>query len=305
MKGVLVLDAGDLLFRKSPTTFQQNELEMAKEKAQLIIKSFNLMGYDALGIGDGDLDLGKEFLLVISKKANFPFLSSNLIDEESGKNLFTPYALKEVNGLRIGIFSLLSPDSFLGQGDPRRRGLLLKPPAETAADMVRELQPKTDLIILLSHLGYNKDVELVQTMKGIHLIVGSHTGINFHNPHLTNNTIILQTASKGMYAGRLNLTLYNYEQAFYDKKVRQSLEQNLKNMNLRLSEGKIPEAEKPQWLKIKEGVERNLKQIDGKNEFTNTIVPLADQIKDHPEIRKMVEAYRSKFPEPGKSQPSE
>lgn len=279
-------------------------MERVKEKASLIVRSFGLMGYDALGIGDDDLNLGKEFLLEISKKADFPFLSSNLMDEESGKNLFTPYVLKEVNGLRIGIFSLLAPDFFREQGDPRRKGLVLRPPAETAQDMLRELQPKTDLIILLSHLGYNKDVELVRTIKGIHLIAGGHTGINFINPPLSYNTIILQTASKGMYAGRLNLTLYNYEQAFCDTKNRQTLEQNLKNINLRLSEGKIPEAEKLQWLKMKEGLERNLKQTEGKNEFTNSIVPLADQIKDHPEIRRMVDAYRSKFPEPGKSQPS-
>ena len=49
-------------------------------------------------------------------------------------------------------------------------------------------------------------------------------------------------------------------------------------------------------------MEQNLKQLHGKNEFTNTIFPLNEQMKDHPEIAKMVEAYRSKFPEPGKSQ---
>ncbi len=79
------------------------------------------MGYDALGIGDDDLSLGKEFLVEISKKANFPFLSSNLIDEESGKLLFQPYLLKEINGLRIGIFSLLSPDSFSANRTPGER----------------------------------------------------------------------------------------------------------------------------------------------------------------------------------------
>jgi 2',3'-cyclic-nucleotide 2'-phosphodiesterase (5'-nucleotidase family) len=303
-KGLLVLDAGDLLFKKSPTPYPENEMEMVKEKASLIVKCFSLMGYDALGIGDDDLNLGKEFLLAISKKANFPFLSSNLMDEGSGKNLFTPYVLKEVNGLRIGIFSLLSPDFFRGQGDPRGKGVVLRPPVEIAQDMVRELQPKTDLIILLSHLGYNKDIELVQKIKGIHLVIGGHTGINLAISPPPYNTIILQTVSKGMYAGRVNLTWYNHEQGFYDLKNRQFLEHNLKNINLRLSKGNLPEAEKSQWLKMKEGVERNLKQIEGKNEFTNSIVPLADQIKDHPEIRKMVEAYRSKFPEPGKSQPS-
>jgi len=55
------------------------------EKAHLMIEGLNLMGYDAIGIGDDDLTLGKEFLLEISKKANFPFLSSNFFDEASGK----------------------------------------------------------------------------------------------------------------------------------------------------------------------------------------------------------------------------
>ena len=58
------------------------------EKAHLFIESFNLMGYDATGIGDDDLTLGKELLLEFSRKANFPFLCSNLLDEASGKNLF-------------------------------------------------------------------------------------------------------------------------------------------------------------------------------------------------------------------------
>ena len=63
--------------------------------------------------------------------------------------------------------------------------------------MVKELQPKTDLIILLSHLSYPKDMELAQKVQGIHVIVGGHTGINLPYPPVIKNTIILQTASKG------------------------------------------------------------------------------------------------------------
>ena len=109
-KEMLVLDAGDLLFKKFTNPIPENELKMMTEKARLIIESFNLMGYNALGIGDDDLTLGKEFLLEISKKVNFPFLSSNIFDEASEKLLFQPYIIKQINGLRIGVFSLLSPD---------------------------------------------------------------------------------------------------------------------------------------------------------------------------------------------------
>ena len=305
-KEVLVLDAGDLLFKKFSNPVQENEVKMVVEKACLIIEIFNLMGYNAVGIGDDDLSLGKEFIMGISKEAKFPFLSSNLFDEESGKLLFSPYILRKVNGLRIGIFSLLSPDSFMGQGDPRRKGLIFRSPVETAQGMVKELQPKTDLIILLSHLGYPKDVELAQTVSGIHLIIGSHTGINFpYSPVINNKTIVLQTAPKGMYAGRLDLTLYNNynnEPTFYNTTVKQTMEQNLKSLNFRLNEVKASEAEKAQWRRLKEEIERTLKKLHGKNEFTNTIFPLGEQMKDNSNIGKMVEAFRSKFPEPGKSQ---
>lgn len=273
---------------------------MATQKAQLIIESFNLMGYHAIGIGDDDLSLGKEFLLEISKKAHFPFLSSNLLDEVSGKPLFQPYLIKEINGLRIGIFSLLSPDVFLGQSDLRRKGVTFLPPIDVAQSMVKELQPKADLIILLSHLGYQKDVELAQAVQGIHFIVGGHTGINLAYPPFLKNTLILQTTPKGMYAGRLDLILHNNEPALYNSVTRRALENNLNSLKQRLNSADAREAKKAQWQKAKEDTEATLKQFEGKNEFTNNILPLTEQMKDDPYIVKMIEAYRLKFQEPGK-----
>jgi 2',3'-cyclic-nucleotide 2'-phosphodiesterase (5'-nucleotidase family) len=298
-KGVLVLDSGDLLFKRFSNPMPENELKGMNEKAHLIIESLNLMGYDAIGIGDDDLNLGKEFLLEISKKANFPFLSSNLLDEASGKILFQSSLIKEINGLRIGIFSLLSPDFFTGPSDPRRKGLNLQSPIETAQAMVRELKPKTDLIILLSHLGYVKDIELAQTVQGINTIVGGHTGINLIYPVVIKNTIILQTASRGMYGGRLDFFFYNNEPIFYNSATKISLENNLTSINQRLNSKETPEVEKVQWQKAKEDTERTLNQLQGKNEFTNHPIPLQEQMKEHPEIKKLVEAYKAQFPATG------
>lgn len=56
----------------------------------------------------------------------------------------------------------------------------------------------------------------------------------------------------------------------------------------------MPEVEKAQWRKTKEDAERTLNQLQGKNVFTNHIIPLQEQMKDHPEIKKMVEAYKVK-----------
>jgi 2',3'-cyclic-nucleotide 2'-phosphodiesterase (5'-nucleotidase family) len=296
-KDVLVLDAGDLFFKKFSNPIPENELKMVSDKAYLIIESFNLMGYDALGIGDDDLSLGKEFLMGISKKAKFPFLSSNLIDEESGKLLFRSYILKEINGLRVGIFSLLSPDVFLSPTDIRRKGLIIRNPVETAQIMIKELQPKTDLLILLSHLSYPKDVELAQIVSGVHFIIGSHTGANLIYPPLVKNTYILETAPKGMYGGRLELNIFNNTFSFYNSTEKRSLESRLNYIKYRLIAKETPEAEKAQWRKAKEDTERALGQLQGKNQFTNIIFPIREEMKDHPDIQKMVDEYKGKYPE--------
>jgi 2',3'-cyclic-nucleotide 2'-phosphodiesterase (5'-nucleotidase family) len=299
-RGILLLDAGDLLFRRFLKPIPEPEQEMLAQKAHLIVESFNLMGYDALGIGDDDLSLGKAFLLEISKKARFPFLSSNVVDEASGKPLFETYVVKRVNGLRIGLLSLLSPDLFSVHGDERKKGLVFRNPSEVARALVSELQPKTDLIILLSHLGYPKDVEIANSVPGIHLIVGSHTGMNLPFPPVINNAVILQMAPKGLYTGRFDLTFHNNRTSFYNIMTKRALEGNLNSLRHRLSSVEAPEAEKAQWRRTEKEMERNLQKLEGKNEFTNALLPLAETVKDDPEILRMVETYKAKYPETAK-----
>jgi 2',3'-cyclic-nucleotide 2'-phosphodiesterase (5'-nucleotidase family) len=293
-KEILVLDSGDLLFKKYLNPLPESALAGMVEKARLIVESFNVMGYDAMGVGDDDLALGKEFLLEISRKAKFPLLSSNLLDEATGKNLFHAFLIKEINGLRIGLFSLLSPDFFTNPSDPRKKGLNFRSPFETAKAMVEELKPKTDFIILLSHLGYQNDIRVAQTIQGIHMILGAHTGINLPYPPVIKNVIILQTASRGMFGGRLQLLFYNKEPIFYNSATRISLENSLNRYNERLSSRGIPEVERTQVRRAKEEAERTLKELQSKNQFTNQTISLHEQMKEDPEIRKMIEAYRAK-----------
>jgi 2',3'-cyclic-nucleotide 2'-phosphodiesterase (5'-nucleotidase family) len=302
-KNLLVLDSGDLLFKKYVTPLPENDIKSATQRAHLFVESFNRMGYDALGVGDDDLSLAKDFLVEISKKANFPFLSSNVVDEGSGKLLFQPYLVKEVDGLRFGIFSLLAPETFLEPTDLRKKGLILKPPTEVAQSMVKELQSKSDFIVLLSHLGYPKDVELAQTVSGIHLIVGAHTGMNLVYPPVIKDTILLQTATKGMYVGKLDLTLQKNGGGFYNTTTKRSLENNLRSVTARLNSKEVHENEKAQLRKTREDTERKLKEYQGRNEFSNRILPLTEGMKEDPETVSMIEAYKAKFPDPSKPAP--
>jgi 2',3'-cyclic-nucleotide 2'-phosphodiesterase (5'-nucleotidase family) len=268
-----------------------------------MLESLSLMGYDALGIGDDDLTLGKEFLGELSKKAPFPFLSSNLIDAESGKLIFQSYLIKEVNGLKVGIFSLLGPDAFSGPQDPRLKGLTLQNPIETAQRIARELKPMTDLVILLSHLGYPKDVEMAQTIPGIHIIAGGHSGVSLTHPPIIKDTVILQSPMKGMYFGQFELTYLGSSAGFYNTASTRSMGNNLSSLRSRSNRKEMPKTEREQYQRMIGDAERSLKQMEGKNQFTNTIFPLTDQIKEDPRVLKLLEDFKTHFQEPDKTSP--
>jgi 2',3'-cyclic-nucleotide 2'-phosphodiesterase (5'-nucleotidase family) len=268
---------------------------MVTAKANLMIEALNLMGYNAMGIGDDDLTLGKEFLISLSKKANFPFLCSNLVDGESGKPVFQSHIIKEVNGLRVGIFGLISPDTFSGPQDPRLKGMRIQSPVETAQRIVKELTPNTDLIILLSHLSYPKDSEMAQAAPGIQVIIGSHTGVSLTYPPIVKDTVILHTPPRAMYAGRFAFAFLSNDAGFYNVSTKRSFENNLTNLKLRLNAKETSPAEKEQYQRLIGDIERSLKQLQGKNEFSNFIVPLNELFKEQPEISKLIEDFNKTF----------
>jgi hypothetical protein len=104
-----------------------------------------------------------------------------------------------------------------------------------------------------------------------------------------------------MYVGRLELNFSNHTFSFYNSTEKRSLESRLNYVKYRLMAKETPEHERAQWQKTKEDTEKALSSLQGKNELTNIIFPLRTEMKDHPEIQKMIEEYKSKYPETGKA----
>ena len=222
-KGFLLLDSGDLFFDRYRKAIRAEEATAQSEKATLILKCYNLLGYDALGIGDDDLTLGKDFLVDLSKNAGFPFISSNLMDKETGKPLFKTHVTKETGGLRIGIFSLLSPYFFSGESDPRTRGIVFRDPLEEAKRIINTIRLQADLIVLLSHLGYAADLELAEAVPGIDVILGDHSERSLSYPIRVKDTIIVRVGSKGLHVGELHLELGPNRSSSHGSTLRNSI----------------------------------------------------------------------------------
>ncbi|MGB9879883.1 MAG: hypothetical protein ACPLRM_03885, partial [Anaerolineae bacterium] len=145
----MLLDAGNALWSTQPLAVQS--------QGKVIIEGMNLMGYDAMVIGDLDLQWGPDVLRQRIAEAKFPVLSANVMLAEENRLLAQPYALLQVGDRRVGIIGLTWDAA--SQSAPQFQGkyTLLKA-EDVLAKYVAELARQTDIIIVLSNMGYDEDV---------------------------------------------------------------------------------------------------------------------------------------------------
>jgi 2',3'-cyclic-nucleotide 2'-phosphodiesterase (5'-nucleotidase family) len=189
---VLILDAGGTLV---------GQWLSLKTNGQVMVEAMNMMGYDALTVGQMDLAMGLDALKQRETEAKFTLLSANLVGISDQKPLFTPYTTLERGGARIGIIGLTEPKATEAPGVADKATVL--DPVETALKYVAELRPKVDVLIILSHLGLDQDQALAQAVPGIDVIIGGLTRQSMPEPIQVGNTLIVQQGYRGEWIGVL------------------------------------------------------------------------------------------------------
>lgn len=156
---LLLLDAGDSLFG--------DRFLGQQTQGKGIVEAMNLLGYDAMALGGGDMRLDLDTLRQRMAEARFPFLSANVVLSGTETLFAEPYTIKKVGDHRVAIIGLTEP----GAADAVQRAVTVLDPIETARRYVEEVSPKTSTIIVLSHLGVEENIKLAGEVKGIDLIV--------------------------------------------------------------------------------------------------------------------------------------
>ncbi|MBI4915017.1 MAG: bifunctional metallophosphatase/5'-nucleotidase [Acidobacteria bacterium] len=176
-------------------------------------------GVDAIAVGNHEFDLGPEVLAgALSEafpNAEVPLLSANL--DLSGfpvlSAFISPSMIREVAGVKVGIFGMTVPDDplmrpdpvqVLGAGDPEV--LLGLAGAEVSGLRAAGAQ----VVICLSHLGYAYDRALAETVPGVDIVVGGHDHLELSEPVQVDNpsggtTLIVSAGSHYRYVGRLRV----------------------------------------------------------------------------------------------------
>lgn len=189
------------------------------------------LGYDAFALGNHEFDLYPSTLKYVLNEAGFPgegfpVLCANLDlsgDPELGF-FVKPYTIKEYGDLKVGIFGLLTE---MTNQTSNPSPVVILPPLADAQAWVDTLEAyNCDLIILLSHLGFDYDQLIASSVSGIDIIVGGHSHTVIASPVQIGNTLILQAGEFGRYLGKLTLYLnnmaiqsWNYELQSVDSSV--------------------------------------------------------------------------------------
>ena len=136
----------------------------------------NYIGFQAMTVGNHELDRGPAVLARFASLARFPLLAANL-DASADKDLapwVKPSAILEVGGERIGVVGAVPPELLsISSPGPTIKVKDLVASVQAAIDALT--QAGVDKVILLSHVGYKPDIELAGTLKGVDVIVGGHS----------------------------------------------------------------------------------------------------------------------------------
>lgn len=206
----LLLDAGDIFQGTPYFNYYGGELEF---------KLMSKLKYDAATIGNHDFDNGIDGLYAQLEHAEFQFVSANYDFSNTIMDTHTkPYKTFKKDGLKIGVFGL--GIELNGLVDPTMyKETKYLDPIETTQDMSRILktEEQCDLIICLSHLGYNyrnnpnkiSDLKLAAATKNIDLIIGGHTHTFLSKPTIVKNIeeknmLVNQVGCYGIYLGKID-----------------------------------------------------------------------------------------------------
>ena len=177
---VLLLSGGDI-----NTGVPESDLQDAEPD----FRGMNLIGYDAMAVGNHEFDNPMSVLRQQEKWAKFPFLSANIYQKSTGERLFKPWMIFDRQGLKIAVIGLTTDDTAKIGNPEFFTDIEFRKPAEEAKLVIQELQQnqKPDLIIAATHMGHYDngehgsnapgDVEMARSLPAgaLAMIVGGHS----------------------------------------------------------------------------------------------------------------------------------
>ncbi len=203
-ENVLYVIAGDMV---------QGSLIDSEYKGISTIEIMNYLAPDVVALGNHEFDYGLPHLLFLEKMANFPVVNANLYISKYNKRLMQPYLILNKAGFDI-LFTGIITEKVM---DSIKQDALISS-FVTLEEASREVGKITnayknddiDLTILLTHIGFESDVELAKLLRpewGVDIIIGGHSHTILEKPAEENNILIAQAGVGSDQIGRFDIVV--------------------------------------------------------------------------------------------------
>ncbi len=171
----------------------------------------NLLRPDVTTVGNHEVDYGLAHLLFLEKCARFPIINANLFVTLNGARLFMPYLNIDIGGMRILFIGILTEEILASTKQEKIIGTFID-----LKDAAREIgvicdnyrTVKTDMTILLTHIGLEMDKQLARELDpdwGVNLIIGGHSHTFMRRPVVVNDIPIVQVGTGTRIIGQFDL----------------------------------------------------------------------------------------------------
>ncbi|MEZ5884268.1 MAG: thiosulfohydrolase SoxB [Paracoccaceae bacterium] len=192
----LLLDGGDT-WHGSMTSFKTNGQDM--------VNIMNKLGVDAM-TSHWEWTFGQERVNEIVEALPFAFLGANIFDAEWDEPAFEPYKIFETGGVRVAVIGQAFPYMPIANPKWMFPDYSFGIREERMQEVVDEVRAEgVDLVVCLSHNGFDVDRKMVSRVKGIDVILTGHTHDAVPEPVLVGETILIASGSNGKFVSRVDL----------------------------------------------------------------------------------------------------
>ena len=200
---LLILSAGD---NRSGDPIN----DMYEIPAYPMVSLMNIVGFQASTLGNHEFDSGQEGLAKLIGMSNFPYLCANIQPAAKTGIHVRPWQMFDVGGVRLAIIGVtaLGPMGKPESHPANMTDLEFTDPLQTV-QQYKYLRNQSDVVLLLSHMGYEDDVKLSAELPWVDLIVGGHSHTQLKGGEIHNGLLITQNVNRLARVTHITLTVEN------------------------------------------------------------------------------------------------
>lgn len=190
-EGRLLLDVGNL-------TAGTREYEMLK--MSYLLEGMKLIGYDAVNLGEKEAELDLDKLREVLRKSSLPFVSANVVAKSDQKPVTERYRVFERGGTKFGVVGVTNCDA-----EDVGPGVEVRPALETLAEVIPEVKPKCDYLIVLAFTDEETIREIASKFHEVNCVLGGDVPQPSGAIQMVNRAATFSVTDKGKVLGRLEL----------------------------------------------------------------------------------------------------